>query len=241
VTVEADNKLVELALPGFKSREEIRREKVRENARKYYTANREKKLEAQRKYYTANPEKKLEAQRKYYAANQEKARENARKYYTANPEKVRENARKWRAENREKKLGYSRKYRAANREKVREAQRKWTAANPEKVREIALKRRYGLTNAEYNEFLVRQNHVCALCQKPEKAKQNGKIKALAVDHCHETAEKYGAEHSIRGLLCSLCNKALARATADRQWWKRVVQYLSGFERTRDLRIGVIKT
>jgi hypothetical protein len=210
VTVEADIKPVEPALPGFKSREEIRREKVREKGRKYYAAN---------------PEKVRERDRKYRAANREKVREYKRNYFAANREKKRER---------------DRKYRAANLEKHREAQRKWYATNPEKSLEYKRKRRYGLTNAEYNEFLVRQNHVCALCKQPEKAKQNGRIKALAVDHCHETAEKYGAEHSIRGLLCFQCNKTLARAMADRKWWKRVVQYLSGFENARDDRLGAIK-
>lgn len=207
MTVEADNKLVELALPGFKSREEIRREKLREKGRKYYAANREK----------------------------------AHEYYVANREKNKEYARKYRAENKEKVAERKRKHYAANREKVLEKNRKWHDKNKGKRREHNWKRKYGITNVEYNDFLVRQNHVCALCQQPEKSKVNGKIRALAVDHCHETAEQYGVEHSIRGLLCGRCNTALARALADRQWWKRVVQYLSGFERTRDLRIGVIKT
>ena len=210
MTVEADIKPVELALPGFKSREEIRREKARE---------------AMRKRRAANLEKLNEQRRKYRAANLEKVREKERKYRAANPGKVRER---------------NRKYHAANLEKVRERNRKWYAANPEKVREKELTRKYGITNTEYNEFLVRQNHVCALCQQPEKVKANGRIKALAVDHCHETAEQYGAEHSIRGLLCDVCNRALARAMADRQWWKRVVQYLSGFENARDDRLGAIK-
>ena len=58
-----------------------------------------------------------------------------------------------------------------------------------------LKYIYGITITQYQEMLINQNHLCAICKKPDKSKN------LAIDHCHKT-------NKIRGLLCSKCNRAL---------------------------------
>ena len=66
-----------------------------------------------------------------------------------------------------------------------------------------LRRKYGITEAEYNEMLVSQKGVCKLCGKSESIKsdtprQRGKERKLAVDHDHKTGK-------VRGLLCYRCN------------------------------------
>ncbi len=61
-----------------------------------------------------------------------------------------------------------------------------------------LRERYGLTVAEYNDKLVRQGFVCAVCHCPETQVQNGQIRNLSIDHDHRTGR-------IRGLLCARCN------------------------------------
>ncbi len=68
-------------------------------------------------------------------------------------------------------------------------QRKWEAA--------------GVDAARYQEMLREQNGVCAICHQPETRRDglSGKLKDLAVDHCHKTGK-------IRALLCSSCNTAL---------------------------------
>ena len=55
----------------------------------------------------------------------------------------------------------------------------------------------------YQEMLREQDNVCAICGKPERSsdKASGKIKDLAIDHCHATGD-------VRALLCSNCNRAL---------------------------------
>lgn len=68
-----------------------------------------------------------------------------------------------------------------------------------------IKLRFGLDRVAYENLLIRQNYVCAICKQAE-SKHNGKgnnynIKALAVDHDHTTGK-------IRGLLCSTCNNSL---------------------------------
>lgn len=72
----------------------------------------------------------------------------------------------------------------------------------EKAWERMLFRQYGITLEEYTQLLVKQNYVCAICKYPEKfSSKSGKIKRLAVDHCHKTKK-------IRSLLCFSCNAVL---------------------------------
>lgn len=63
-----------------------------------------------------------------------------------------------------------------------------------------------LSKEQYNKMLSEQNHVCAICKKPETAlkKKRDKPIRLAIDHCHKT-------NKIRGLLCLSCNSCLARS------------------------------
>lgn len=81
----------------------------------------------------------------------------------------------------------------------------WRAANPERyceaIRAGGLRRRYGLTIAQYDEMLAAQGGVCAICRQPETYARLGKIQRLAIDHDHETG-------MIRGLLCNRCNRRL---------------------------------
>jgi hypothetical protein len=74
---------------------------------------------------------------------------------------------------------------------------RWRRKNspaPAKVRRNwELKRRYGLTIADYERMIVEQGGKCALCKRPPKTQK------LNVDHNHKTGK-------VRKLLCSLCNR-----------------------------------
>lgn len=63
--------------------------------------------------------------------------------------------------------------------------------------------RFGLTPEQYQEMLDAQGGVCAICERPERCRdsRNGRIKAFAVDHDHDTG-------AVRGLLCQNCNKGI---------------------------------
>lgn len=76
-----------------------------------------------------------------------------------------------------------------------------------KQRGFNLMRNYGITHEEYNQRLTAQNGVCALCGNPETVMQNGKLRPLAVDHCHATGR-------VRGLLCAKCNVGLGAFNDD---------------------------
>ena len=74
-------------------------------------------------------------------------------------------------------------------------------ADPDYFRHHDLKKNFGITLGQYTEMLDAQNGVCAICKHPETAIRNGKLKMLAVDHCHDAGH-------IRELLCAACNVGL---------------------------------
>ena len=55
-----------------------------------------------------------------------------------------------------------------------------------------LKHRYGITLEDFNQMLLEQEGLCAICRTQSK---------LNVDHDHETGR-------VRGLLCKRCNLAM---------------------------------
>ena len=87
------------------------------------------------------------------------------------------------------------------------------------TRRNALKSFYGLTVEQYNNMLIQQNHVCAVCLKPETScNKAGTVKQLAVDHCHKT-------NKIRGLLCDACNRAEGYLKSDPTVIRRLADYV----------------
>jgi hypothetical protein len=105
--------------------------------------------------------------------------------HRANPAPGRERAGRWAKENRERYNERMRAYRESGKKAV---------AN----RRSHLKRTFGITLAEYDELLARQDGGCAVCGTPPRDDI-----ALHVDHDHVTGE-------VRGLLCFPCNSALGR-------------------------------
>jgi hypothetical protein len=71
----------------------------------------------------------------------------------------------------------------------------------ESVRRRNLKNDYGIPPEDYDQILVEQNGVCAICREKEVRTINGKVIRLSVDRDHKT-------NVIRGLLCTDCNRAL---------------------------------
>jgi hypothetical protein len=85
----------------------------------------------------------------------------------------------------------------------------------EEDRAYQLRRKFGMTVAEYDAMLVRQCGRCALCGK----EPNGK--ALAVDHCHTTGVN-------RGLLCGNCNQGIGKLHDDPDFIRLAATYLDAF-------------
>ena len=80
-----------------------------------------------------------------------------------------------------------------------------------------LKSTYGMTLARYDEMLVLQSGVCAICKQPN----NVIGERLGVDHDHKTDQ-------IRGLLCNHCNKGLAGFLDNSDNLKSAIKYLKEY-------------
>lgn len=120
------------------------------------------------------------------------SRERVNRFHSKNPGKRTEYSKRWRAK-------YPEKAKALGREQQRRRQLRY---GTEKRRLIAykslLKRKYGITLADYERMLVEQKGGCAVCSG---ITPYGRGDRWHVDHDHKTGK-------VRGLLCSRCNTAL---------------------------------
>ena len=66
-----------------------------------------------------------------------------------------------------------------------------------------LRAQYGISIEEYDAMLQKQAGLCRICLRPETVSQGGRLRPLAVDHCHRSG-------IVRGLLCQRCNTRLAQ-------------------------------
>jgi Recombination endonuclease VII len=121
-----------------------------------------------------------------------------RKYYERHGAAVRGRSAAYRATHQEAEREKARMYSKSVR--GRELARAWDATNPTYARSRRLQVRYDLSLEEYAARLEAQGGVCARCKEPETCLdgRTGKLRALAVDHCHTTGK-------IRALLCHHCN------------------------------------
>jgi len=76
-----------------------------------------------------------------------------------------------------------------------------------------LKYRYGLTPAQYDEMLTRQDGVCAICRMG-----NSAYDRLHVDHDDRTGK-------IRGLLCNNCNRGIGHLKDSIPNLRAAIRYL----------------
>lgn len=90
--------------------------------------------------------------------------------------------------------------------------------NRANYRKLQLKRSFGITPEQYAEMLAAQGGTCEICKKPETAARNGRVKDLAVDHCHNT-------NAVRRLLCSNCNHGLGHFKDDPALLRAAAGYL----------------
>jgi Recombination endonuclease VII len=78
---------------------------------------------------------------------------------------------------------------------------------------------HGINKDKYLEMFEQQKGVCAVCGYPETSKtKSGKIKRLAVDHCHATGK-------VRGLLCHRCNISIGMLREDVELLYKVINYI----------------
>lgn len=120
-------------------------------------------------------------------------------------------------------------WRAANSEQYQSGQAKWRERNADYakayMRRHDLMRKYGLTEADYDAMLDRQDARCAVCRTDDPG--NGRYTRFLVDHDHATGQ-------VRALLCNPCNVALGQVQDDPDRLHALSAYLLSF---RDVLAG----
>lgn len=102
-----------------------------------------------------------------------------------------------------------------------EKSRRWAEAHPEyrdtaraNNRRTQLRRKYGMTQADYDALLEAQAGGCAVCGGPPTRNREW----FDVDHCHATGV-------VRGLLCSSCNRSIGLLGDDPARMRAAAEYL----------------
>jgi hypothetical protein len=102
----------------------------------------------------------------------------------------------------------------------KETVRSYQDKNKEKIlsngRIYNIKKRYGITQLDYDKMFVEQNGKCAICGSSEIKRTNSKH--FCIDHCHTT-------NKVRGLLCHDCNVILGKLKDSVDMCKSVIKYL----------------
>lgn len=135
-----------------------------------------------------------------------KARAYNRARYHRNIEKLRAYNREWQ----------KRKYSTNPEHRLRRLAKKKQErdADPLYCRKHHLKRKYGLTLAEFDRMLAAQNGACAICGTT----RPGASGSMRIDHDHRTGR-------IRALLCDRCNRALGIVNDDVSLLQAAIRYL----------------
>lgn len=143
-----------------------------------------------------------------------------KRYRQRKQAQIAEVSKKWREENRERVEANTRAYNQQNREKVNEWQRNYRKLNGARINLNSRNRRYGLQDGEFIALLLSQDHLCPICGDHLK----GDIRTV-VDHCHATS-------LVRGILCTVCNRAIGMLGDTSINVLRAAEYLQNFEKRK---------
>lgn len=115
----------------------------------------------------------------------------------------------------------NREYRQSRKDLEKEYRREYRKRKPVNGRAKMLKYSYGLTLEDYNDLLIKQNGVCAICKK--------EVDLLVVDHNHSCCPgPRSCSKCIRGLLCKGCNLGIGYFKDNNEYLKNAVEYLQSF-------------
>src|SRR5229473_7496563 len=206
-----------------------------ERARQY-RLSRSKERRASEKRYKDNHKEAVKARAKIYAtknairlkmnrdANREARRAAAKRYHQRNKEKIAAQGKVYREANADvlrakRKAKWSTPEAKAKRKELDEA---FFLKHPEKRRQYHLRAKFRMIPSEYAKLITEQNGLCAICREPERAKQNGVVRNLAIDHDHDTGK-------LRGLLCSDCNRSIGMMMDNPERLESAARYLRRYK------------
>jgi hypothetical protein len=153
-----------------------------------------------------------EYSKQYVEENRESVYARQKRWRLENKDHVNATKAAWRKSRADTEKAVNAAYREKNRDKLRVVSREWRRANPEKCRNWSLKRKFGITQTEFELLFEIQMGKCAICaEAPDEI--------LNIDHDHITGE-------IRALLCSACNRGLGHFKDDLQRISAAAIYLA---------------
>ena len=161
-----------------------------------------------------------ENQKIYYQEHREECLAYHKNYYQINCQKKKDYAKEYRENNREKCDLVQKEYRKNHKEEIKIKKREYAKTHQDVIKTYLLKNNFGITLEQYNNMVISQGGVCAICGKAETSydKKAQAIKKLAVDHDHVTGK-------VRGLLCTNCNLMLGSAYDNIDTLKSAIIYL----------------
>ena len=111
-----------------------------------------------------------------------------------------------------------------------ESERLGRIRNYSKQRGLKLKQNYKIEIEDFNKRLKDQNYTCAICNKPETAILNGKVKVLSVDHNRACCSgNTSCGKCVRKLLCCHCNRGLGAFNDGIELFEKAILYLKEFK------------
>jgi hypothetical protein len=130
--------------------------------------------------------------------------------------------------NREYFVKANKEWHIKNKERVSERSRKqWLkdkATGGTRHHAYNIRKKYGMSPADYADMLKEQDGKCAICEQEPKSKRR-----MAVDHCHKSGR-------VRRLLCAQCNTGIGSFGDDALLLRRAVAYLEQWAETPCLTI-----
>lgn len=172
-----------------------------EKRQQWYVEHKVEKAAADKAYRERNKEKVLARAAQYRANNAEQVKAYFRNRYATDPEFAKH------------KKQASEEWRKANPERHKKRRREYKAKHR---RRMHLKAKFGLTLEQYDQMVIAQNGLCAICLRPPTGIYPDK---LGVDHCHTTGK-------VRALLCRDCNSALGLFQDNAELLQKAAEYLA---------------
>ena len=115
---------------------------------------------------------------------------------------------------------YGKEYNKKHKKEMSIYQKEYYGINKAEKKIKTWRRKFGLTQADYDALYVSQSGCCAICGILE-AETGGRWKRLCVDHDHKTG-------GIRGLLCPKCNLAMGLLGDNPKIIKEILVYLEKY-------------